>query len=353
METVQADFPKPIAPPKSETLTPIGPPVSTPVIKPSSKPSASIEILNAAPTLSKTPVIPAAHRHLPLLIEQMLANKITPQQAWDEKLITVDDLLWIFTSYIDEWGSFHWKFNADVRRRLVKLIVQYGGDKLQVPEKLSPTVRLWIADYYQNISDAKCLFLCESILSEFKEPLQGESPLLFQTIERIARYHSQKGEHLKAAQAWERFFSLSAIKGRLAADVLVEAARAYSGARDNIKAFSLYVQVPIYHNGWSTGMSYIDQATDLMAENEHERARELLTRNVTGDRADEIKVAMLTLLGRSYLKTGNRAKAAQYAQQALDQFKSLTNYRFNDGTEWMVLEAKDILKGLNEDKQSS
>lgn len=340
------NWPKPITSSKSESPAKIGTSSSS-VLSPIGVPNASTApgtITTPLPSTITPTISESRQLLLPALLDRMQKGELMPQKAWDDKLMDIDDLLWIFTNKIDPWGGFYWEKNLSLRRALEKVLAENGGGKLAVPEKLPAVIRLWLADYYGSIKDEKCLGLCESILSEYKEPVKGENPLLFQTIERIAWYYGLQGKHLKAAQAWERFLPLSATTGWWTPDVILETARGYSKAGDKIKAFFLYAKIPLYGNGWVTGMSYIDQAADLMLENNHQQAREMLKRYVSGDRADEIRVAMLTLLARSYLKTGETSKAAQYAQQALDQFKSLTNYHFNDGTEWMVIEAKDILK---------
>jgi tetratricopeptide (TPR) repeat protein len=341
-----ADFPKPIAPPKIEAPAKVGtgaPSTTAGVIAPQANDLPSVIV--APSTSGIASAIPETRRlYLTSLVAKMKEGALSPQKAWDEKLLDVDDLLWIHLNSIDPWGGFFWEKKLSLRRGLTKLLAENGGEKLQPMEKLPPFVRLWLADYYQSVRDEKCLELCESIISEFKEPVKGESPLLFQAIERIAWHHGLKGKHLKAAQTWERFLPLSAKVGWWTPDALLETARAYDKAGEKNKAFFLYAKVPNYGNGWITGMSYIDQASNLMYEKNHRRAREYLSRHVTGDRADEIKVAMLTMLARSHLQTGEKDKAAQYAQKALDQFKALTHYQFDHGTEWMVIEAKEILK---------
>ena len=180
-----ADWPKPIVPPKSSTAPA---PIASPTTK--TLPGAIEAPSNAGHTVAG------------LALDKMLAGELTPQKAWDDKTITTDDLLWIIQARIDAWGGFYWNKNAPLRRELVRLLMAHGAEKLAAPEKLSPTLRLWLADYYQGINDEKCLVLCESILSEIKAPLKGENVLVFQTLERAAWFYAAKNENEKCGQAW-------------------------------------------------------------------------------------------------------------------------------------------------------
>jgi tetratricopeptide (TPR) repeat protein len=299
----KADFPKPIAPPKSESIAPLGRP-------------------SAVKLPAQTAIVEAVHRHVPTLIEQMLQGKLTPQKAWDEKLLNVDDLLWIFTSHIDPWGSFNWKFNVQVRRGLAALLAQHGADKVAQAEKLPPNVRLWLTDYYQSIGDEKAIVVGESILKEIKTPIKSENSLVFQTVERLAWYYNGKRNYKKSAETWLRMEHFYEDTGWWVPDAIFWAARMYLLAGNRARAWELFARVPEYNNGFFSGMSRFDQAGLLLSEGKIEEARQLLKQPLTGDDADRVRVAILASLGRSYYLTGNFAEARQYSQESLKLYKA-------------------------------
>ena len=133
-----ADWPKPITIPKSEAPAKIGAPNSGTLPSAINAPSSSI----ITPTISDTRQL-----LLPTLLYKMQSGELAPQQAWDDKLIDTDDLLWIFANKVDVWGGFYWDKNLPLRQELERLLAQNGGEKLQPMEKLPPSIRLWLADY--------------------------------------------------------------------------------------------------------------------------------------------------------------------------------------------------------------
>lgn len=326
----QANWPKPIEPPKSGVLVPIVPPTgSTPSPPPSqvSPLTPSVGTLPdrvGLPSEKSTTLTPvdSAYRHIPPLIQRMLDGKLTPQRAWDEKLISQNDLLWILTSYIDPWGSFGWKFNVKVRRGLAALLAEHGEGKSQIHENLPPTVRLWLADYYQSLSDEKCVALCESILKEIKTPEQGDAPLAFQAVERLGRYFAATGEPEKGAQTWLRMTNYY-VGGWWVPDSLLEAARLYLRVNQFSKAQDLFERVPKYGNNWLSEVALISQVEILTKQNKHKEARTLLHQALTGSYEQLTKIVLLKTLGRSYFRTAEWALASKFLKEAIAEYEKL------------------------------
>ena len=348
------DFPKPIEPPKSSTLTPIEPVTSSPPIAPTGTtpiPGVLPDAIGKAGQPSSAPKpVDAAHRHIPPLIDQMLDGKLTPQRAWDEKLLSVDDLLWIFTDYIDPWGSFRWKFNNTMRRGLAKLLAENATDKLQTPKKLSPTVRLWLEDYYGSINDEKCFTMGESILSDIKTPIKvkGESPpIVILAIERMAWLYVTKQQNEKCAQTWLRFPIYCPNDNFGKADAYIEAARAYVRAGDDKKAEELCNQVPLLGNGWSSGMAIWDRASNLISQENHEKARTLLKEPLTGVGASESRVGLLTALAYSYYRTDEFDLSRKACEDAIALFATLSQSLYYERAQGRVNVAKEILRSLD------
>jgi tetratricopeptide (TPR) repeat protein len=320
---LHADFPKPITLPKTEVPAKIG---------------------STIPATITSSISQTRQLALPGLVEQINNGALSPQQAWDDKLIDVNDLLWIFTSCIEPWGSFGGKKNVEVRRALVRLLIQHGGDKSAAPEKLPPVVRLWLADYYQSVKDEKSVALCESILSEIKMPVKGENALVFQTVERIGWYYRNVGQYEKSAQSWLRMKDYHADVGWWIPDSMVAAARQYYLGGNEAKAQELYAQVPAFGNGWLSGLAFYDQANALITKGQHTEARALLTKTVQGNRAEDVQVALWALLAYSHYVTGDFTVAQQWSKKALKQYKSLKNPSTDSDLEFQVKEAHRILQ---------
>lgn len=320
---VSADFPKPLALPGSEKLVPIA----------ANNDSATASLKS----------IEEIHGHIPVLIEQMLSRKLTPRQAWDEKLLSVDDMLWIFTSYIDPWGSFNWKFDIEVRRDLARLLSETGDEKLRPLEKLSPNVRLWLADYTMSIGDEQTIKIGESILSEIKKREPDENALAFQTIERMARYYVDIGELEKGAKTWLRVADYYAQTSRFVPDYLIEAARVHHLMGQDAEARLFYSQVSQYDNSWLSSIAVIDQARMLLNKNKLAEARELLQQELI--RCEEtIKPVILALIGKSYYQEQNFAKAQQVSLEAIEKFKKTKDQNKKSALDSLINSAESRAK---------
>ncbi len=306
--SASADWPKPITAPKTTALSPI---ISAPS-------SATLPIPIAAPAILPNSAPADAHRaQLPGLIEQMTNGNLTPQQAWSYKLLNANDLLWIFSDYIGSWGNLGAVKNVPVRRALMELLVKHGSDTLESPEKLPPTVRLWLADYYQSLGDEKFLALCESILSEIKTPVRGENALIFQTVERIAWQHRDKGEAEKAAQAWLRMADYHAESGWWLPDAQIEAARAFRLAGKEARANELYGGLARSGPDFFAGGALRENCRALIRDGKSAEARlelEALLKE-RGNAVEPKYVAALSVLGYlHYLKDEWPQAAKRYAE---------------------------------------
>lgn len=298
-----ADWPKPIMAPKAAALpSPIGASSATP---------------GAAPT--------GAHpAQLPGLIEQMTNGNLSPQRAWSEKLLNGDDLLWIFSDFIGPWGNLGEVKNVPVRRALIELLVK-NDDRVQSPEKLPPTVRLWLADYYQSLGDEKCVALSESILSEIKTPVRGENALIFQTVERIAWQHRDKGEKEKTAQTWLRMADYHAESGWWLPDAQIEAARAFRLAGNERRAEELYSQLARTGPDYFASGALKENSQALIREGKTDEARlelEALLKQ-RGSTTEPKYAAILSVLGYLHSLKGEWPQAAQRYSEAVELGKKL------------------------------
>lgn len=259
---------------------------------------------------------------MPLLVTKLRAHQVTPQEAWAAGDLEVPDLIFFLES-LDRWGGFSWDKDPDLRRQMVALLVEHGQKQLEHPEQLSPAVRLWLADYYQSLGDAKCLTLCESILNEQKEPQKGENALVFQTLERMAWFYRDQGQFEKSAQSWLCVSSSIPDQGWWQPDVFVEAAKMYEQAGEVEKAEQTYAKAPIVHIAWPDGVTVTNHAQLLIKLGRYKEARRLLSQGMSGPDTEGINPIILECLGDSYYFAGDLAQAASYARQAIASCNAL------------------------------
>ena len=267
-----------------------------------------------------------------VVLSRVLSGEMTATEAWQKKLLSLDDITWILSDVVDAWGGFDWKKNLPVRRELSRLAWEQGGAQLHAqalaPKVLSRSLRLWLADYVGSIGDARVLAICEQILKETPLPVtggeaSGDKPLVFQTVERIGWFHRDKGRYGESAAAWLRLPSMYANQGWWPAAAYVVAARMTTRAGEPDKADKLYALVP--HNGdaWSLTLVTFDRARELMNRKKHAEARQMLTQAIADTRDDESKAAMLALLSYSYRLTGEWEQARQKAKESMQQSAAL------------------------------
>ena len=123
----------------------------------------------------------------------------------------------------------------------------------------------------------------------------------------------------------------------------LEAARWLNEHDSPDEAAVFYARIPEFGDSWHSGLALYDQGLRLVERGEHEAARALLLRPVSGPRADEIKIGLLSLLSSSYLATGDNALARQSAQQALDLNGALAHAPQDEGFKYQAQRAREVL----------
>lgn len=256
-----------------------------------------------------------------VVVERLRARTLTPEEAWKSGALDVDDLLYIVGERLGPWGGFFWERDDALRRALVKLLVEHGGERLKDTGKLPITVRLWMADYYGNIGDERVLALVESVIADLKPGAVGQEDVALQAVERLGWYWRDKGEYEKGAQAWERLPLMFKVQSWWSADAMVEAARMWKSAGQNEKAQALYAKVAPIGDDWLTGLASWDQARSLIGKGEHEKARAILMQHPL--KSGQAQILKYSLLAYSYYRTGDFDKARQWAAQAINKHLGL------------------------------
>lgn len=284
---------------------------------------------------------------MPPLVVKLRARELTPEQAWDAGDLGVPDLIYFLES-LDKWGGFFWDKDPDLRRQMVALLVEHGQKQLEQPEQLSPVVRLWLADYYQSIGDAKCLTLCESILQEQKEPQKGENVLVFQTLERMAWFYRAQGQFEKAAQAWTKLLTYVPDKTWMSTDAIWQAGRFLFMSGHKEKANQLFDQVEKMDDGFYKGMVYFDKASNLIDDNDPTSARNFLLAKLDSMPISSSRIAPLWMLTTAYCKLEQWVEAEATLQEISDIGQKSNGLPDVDGFQQLYEEAVKRLSVLRE-----
>lgn len=294
------------------------------------------------------------HIRLSALIARLRAKELSPQSAWQSGDLSADDLLYALSTptLLDESLE-----NEPVRLGLAGLLIEHGAERL--PEALkNARLKRWIAYYFAGVPDARAVPLLEELLAEIRQPAPNEAEAVraIYLLMRLSGYYEKAGDANKAAETllraedYARGFAMpDGAGGRvvpiagMVANRLLDAAQLYQRAGQPEKARELYARIAKYGYGWATGAALLHQAIQLVKQHRHTEARELLQTPVQGLYADQVQVALLSLLGRSYRATGNLEEARRYSKSALQQYQALKNPLQNDGLEAWVKAAQDIV----------
>ncbi len=261
-----------------------------------------------------------------IALERVAADPSRAEEVWAEGRLTGDVLIRFLDGAPLKWEDA-------TCTAVAGLLARHCADKIADTNTLSAKVRTWLGVHYRLAKDAKCIALYENVLAE--KGLPGY------TIEvalcGLAWYYRSVGDYRTAAEVFLREEKLSSEPANIA-NGLLEAARLYTDMGDEKTASELYAKVAQHGYGWATGMALCDQARSMMAQGRHHEARELLQRPVTGRYADQIQVAMLSLIGTSFYREGRLSEAERYSRKAIAQYQSLVAPLKGEGLEGVLNE---------------
>lgn len=294
--------------------------------------------------------VSASAAKMPILVEKLRAYSLTPQQAWEAGDLDVPDLIYFLES-LDRWGGFYWDVDLDLRRQMVALLVQHGQKQLQQPEALSPVVRLWLADYYGSIGDKRVLALSESILREQKEPKKGENAIGYQAVERIAWFYRDMGQYEKAAEEWMRIDKIHKDAGWWGPHAMLETAWTYTQGNEK-KAEETYRKVAQYNSPWANHTALWGLSRLLIKQDRHEEVRKLLLSQLQGEDVSQRQVAVSSLMGSSYYRSGDFQLAQEWSRKALEQYEALSEIEPKMGSDAAISESSERLWWIEQWKTS-
>ena len=258
---------------------------------------------------------------LPPLIARLRARAITPRAAFDAGEMNARDILDILQS-LDAWGGFGWEKDIELRRQMVAVLVAAEPPQLEETDKLSLSVRLWLADYYGSIADPKCVEIGQGILDQFAQPIaekQGgadDLPIVFQTIERIAWFYQDSGQLQKAALAWEKVDKHFSGQSWVVPDGLWQAGRDLMWAGDAKAAQTFFDRAIGYNDSFFRGMVLYDQATFLLSKGQAAQAETLLSDKIAALPAPADRIGPLWTLAQALFQQ-QKFGAAQTALEKM------------------------------------
>ena len=278
------------------------------------------------------------------MLAKMRARELTPQDAWQSGVLTVDDLLYLIENKVDTWGGFFWEKNDNLRRDLVQLLVQHGADKLNETDKLSPKIRLWLADYYVSLDDEQGLQLGENLLKELIPKAKDNQSLIFLTVERMAWFHQNRREYEKAAQTWLRLEPLLTAKDWMLADAIWLAGRNTLYAGDEAKAQKYFEQAKTFDLPLYGMLVDYDLSGLWMKRGQPERVQQMQQKALESETDPVNRASRFLTLSQALYKMGEWDKAADAAQQVLAESAKEANPNPYLGAEFTQNAARDLMK---------
>ena len=251
-------------------------------------------------------------------LEAIQADKQTPQTTWQSGALSFESVV-AFIESSNEWIVGAEKERPGLHEKLIALLLEKAPEKIANWKSLSPQMRLWLADFFQNRRDERAVEVAESILAEFKTPVKGENPLLFQAIERIGWFYRDTHQWEKSAQAWLKMQDLHADTGWWTGDSFLIAARAYDQLGQRDKANQLREKIPALGHGFLNALTRYDEVAPLIQAGQLAQASALLSQplHITDGRLDGV-IAQNAWLAQLALEQGDAGEALRYASLALE-----------------------------------
>lgn len=228
-----------------------------------------------------------------------------------------------------------------VRHDLMGVLVGHAPEAVADLEALTPLQRWTLGEYYRTTNDERAIPVLTTL--QHRNLVPKSRHFTFQSFEQLAWFYRDSGRYEEGAATWQASAKMADTQPWMVPDALLEAARLKLRAGKDAEAKALYDQVPLFGDSWLTGMALYDQGYALIKQGKHTEARALLQQPVSGARADEVKVGMLSLLAASYLRTGEVEMARLTAQNALDSYGALRDAPRDEGFKYQVQRAKEVI----------
>ena len=247
------------------------------------------------------------------IAEKIKAGTLSPAAAYANGALTIDEAI----EMLARMGQ------ADEHQGMAALVIAHGADRLQKPGALPLKARLWLGDALAMMGDDRALRLLESVVAELQPPVKGFSSqwLLWNSIERLALFHSARKQHEKAAQTWLRVEPLLGEPNWMAPASLLGAALALSAGGQQVRSRELLGRVPGFGVSWLSGLARFDAPRARSLAAQIIQAREFLEQ--AGVVGGEARANALALLSYAHRLAGDWKAARSAADAAIKYLEAL------------------------------
>ena len=263
-------------------------------------------------------------------------GQMSAAQAWKDGLL---DAATVQAGLAKGVASGQSEAAMQLRRELGGLLIHNAPDVAAAGETLPAGVQLALADAYADAGDEGAAPLYEAVIAQTTAPYEKGLRLL-----ALGKFWSNQKQPQKAQEVFARGHQVLLADGRhahFAAEMLLNTARAWSQAGDEAKAREFYDKTVADGDSWMSGLALYDQAYQLIAQGQHETARQLLMTPVKGQNSEQIQIVLENLLSLSYYKTGEMELAKKHSQNAL-QIASVITIPQGKGLEATINSAQAI-----------
>ena len=198
--------------------------------------------------------------------------------------------------------------------------IQLSALKLEFPEMPAPlaiesAIARQIADQYALAGDERAVSHYEQLLAAVEK--QGPQEIEVPEVAQLAEFYKATGQPAKAAEVLARTARYMKSPAYIIGNSMVEAARLYREAGDEVKANEMYrkvIETPSEW-GWAKGIAIYELSSALITAGRHKEAQGLLSTPFGGAHAEQIQIALVSLLARSYYASGDLERARQASGQ--------------------------------------
>lgn len=295
--------------------------------------------LGVLPAWAQAPALPEKTAQV---LKKMRDEKISAPQAFADKLLTKDVLLFALgeEDLLDP-GDAKWN-GAPETMAWSQLAVEQFPELLENPDALSPVAQLKIARWLLSQKDARGVALAENILKtkgREKADLEHISSALY----LLSGYYQENGENEKAIATLLRIEDFSQDPKAVAGQVYSALGIALQ-AGDKAKTQQLLDKLIAYKNAQYIGYAYMMLANQLFQNGQTEEARALLQKPIAGEGAAIVRVQMDSQLMQSYFERGEWDAARQWAKTVVERYNALSedDKKQKEYLKWTAENAKNI-----------
>ncbi len=354
------DEPETVAPVQFGAVTPVKPldslavvaPGSLAVVVPNSPKGVSPNSLRfVAPAKSKSTGAVGfnlSNVARDVALNQIKAGTLTLEAAWQSGALTFDNIADLLEHPADPWIINMRRVDSGLHHQLIALLLEHESARLKKLSEVPQYVRLWLADYYEERHNPKCVEVAQSVLREYTVPLLGENPIVFQAAERLAWFYRDNGEYQLGGQVWLKFLNTT----KPVDWEIIHAAwdfRSMGLESEEGKFWGILAQSD---NRSNREVGSVGQIKILLRQGKAQEARAQIQSLDFGDSPEQSRIKQWSLLALSYYSEGEFDVASSWAHKALDAYRSLKTGWTNSGMGYDFTADENLLGYIEKWKKS-